>query len=210
MALSHKRDAMPLLLILLFPLAEIATFIIVGGAIGVVRTLGLVIVSSLVGVIMLRDAGVMTALKLQREKGNPAAILAEGGARMLAGLLLLIPGFLTDIAAILVLIPATRSLLFGKLAAAAARQRPARSHRRGPTSSKGISGGWTASKAWPVVPPRFPGMIGTAPSPLRDFEMTDQSANGATRPKPRFQARSASTHNSSRICRSKARTFCGS
>src|SRR5271163_4262941 len=119
MALSHKRDAMPLLLVLLFPLAEIATFIIVGGAIGVLRTLGLIVVSSLIGMTMLRDAGVMTALKLQREKGNPAAILAEGGTRMLAGLLLLIPGFLTDIAAILVLIPATRGLLFGKLAASA-------------------------------------------------------------------------------------------
>src|ERR1700733_1548908 len=105
MALSHKRDAMPLLLILLFPLAEIATFILVGGAIGVVRTLGLVIVSALVGIVMLRDAGVMTALKLQRQKGNPAAVLAEGGARMLAGLLLLIPGFLPDIEAILGLIP---------------------------------------------------------------------------------------------------------
>ena len=130
MALSHKRDAMPLLLILLFPLAEIATFIVIGGAIGVVRTLGLIIVSSLIGMTMLRDAGVMTALKLQREKGNPAAILAEGGTRMLAGLLLLIPGFLTDIAAILVLIPATRGLLFGRLAAAAASPGPAQSATR--------------------------------------------------------------------------------
>jgi UPF0716 protein FxsA len=130
MALSHKRDAMPLLLILLFPLAEIATFILVGGAIGVVRTLGLIIMSSLIGMTMLRDAGVMTALKLQREKGNPTAILAEGGTRMLAGLLLLIPGFLTDIAAILVLIPATRGLLFGKLAAGAASPAPAQSTTR--------------------------------------------------------------------------------
>jgi UPF0716 protein FxsA len=119
MVLSHKRDAMPLLLVLLFPLAEIATFILVGGAIGVIRTLALVIVSSLIGMTMLRDAGVMTAIRLQREKGNPSAILAEGGTRMLAGLLLLIPGFLTDIAAILVLIPATRALLFGRIAAAA-------------------------------------------------------------------------------------------
>jgi UPF0716 protein FxsA len=130
MALSHKRDAMPLLLILLFPLAEIATFILVGGAIGVVRTLGLVIVSALVGVVMLRDAGVMTALKLQRQKGNPAAVLAEGGARMLAGLLLLIPGFLTDIAAILVLIPATRRLLFGRLVASASSVGPAQPDMR--------------------------------------------------------------------------------
>jgi UPF0716 protein FxsA len=116
MALSHKRDAMPLLLLLLFPLAEIATFILVGGAIGLVRTLMLVILSGLVGWIMLRDAGVITAIKLQRQHGNPAAVLAEGGARMLAGLLLLIPGFLTDIAAILVLIPKTRALLFSGIA----------------------------------------------------------------------------------------------
>jgi len=105
---------MPLLLVLLLPLAEIATFIMIGGAIGVVRTLGLVIVSSLIGGIMLRDAGIMTALKLQRQQGNPAAILAEGGTRMLAGLLLLIPGFLTDIAAILVLIPGFRNLLLAR------------------------------------------------------------------------------------------------
>jgi UPF0716 protein FxsA len=130
MALSHKRDAMPLLLLLLFPLAEIATFILVGGAIGVVRTLGLIIVSSLIGMTMLRDAGVMTALKLQREKGNPAAILAEGGTRMLAGLLLLIPGFLTDIAAILVLIPATRGLLFGRLAGRAPTASPTQASTR--------------------------------------------------------------------------------
>jgi UPF0716 protein FxsA len=130
MVLSHKRDAMPLLLVLLFPLAEIATFIIVGGAIGLLRTLGLIVVSSLIGMTMLRDAGVMTALKLQREKGNPAAILAEGGTRMLAGLLLLIPGFLTDIAAILVLIPVTRGLLFGKLAAGAASPGTAQSTTR--------------------------------------------------------------------------------
>jgi UPF0716 protein FxsA len=115
MVLSNKRDAMPLLLVLLFPLAEIATFIVVGGAIGLVRTLALVIVSSAIGAIMLRDAGMMTALKLQRERGNPAIILAEGGTRMLAGLLLLIPGFLTDIAAILLLVPALRRALLARL-----------------------------------------------------------------------------------------------
>jgi UPF0716 protein FxsA len=115
MALSHKRDAMPLILLLLFPLAEIATFIVVGGAIGLLRTLALVIVSAVVGMIMLRDAGVMTALRLQRRSGNPVAILAEGGSRMLAGVLLLIPGFLTDIAAILILLPPVQRLLLARL-----------------------------------------------------------------------------------------------
>ena len=106
---------MPLLLLLIFPLAEIALFVIVGGQIGVVRTLALVIVSAIVGVIMLRDAGAATALKLRRQRGNPVTILAEGGTRMLAGLLLLIPGFLTDIAAIMMLIPAVRRLIVSRL-----------------------------------------------------------------------------------------------
>src|SRR5882762_7953358 len=111
MTRSHKRDAMPLLLILALPLAEIATFIVVGNAIGVLRTLLLIVVSSAIGFVTLRDAGIMTAFRLQRQGGNQAAILAEGGTRMLAGLLLLIPGFLTDIAAVLILIPAVRGFL---------------------------------------------------------------------------------------------------
>lgn len=106
---------MPLLLVLLFPLAEIATFIIVGGAIGLARTLALVVVSSAIGAIMLRDAGVATVLKLQRQSRNPAVILAEGGTRMLTGLLLLIPGFLTDLVAILLLVPAMRRRLLSRL-----------------------------------------------------------------------------------------------
>jgi UPF0716 protein FxsA len=102
---------MPLLLILALPLAEIATFIVVGNAIGVLRTLTLIVISTVVGFIMLRDAGIMTAFRLQRQRGDQAAILAEGGTRMAAGLLLLIPGFLTDFAALLILIPPVRDFL---------------------------------------------------------------------------------------------------
>jgi len=106
---------MPLLLILALPLAEIATFIVVGNAIGVLRTLTLIVIASVVGFVMLRDAGIMTAFRLQRQasggRGNQATILAEGGTRMLAGLLLLIPGFLTDLAALLILIPPVRAFL---------------------------------------------------------------------------------------------------
>ncbi|HTJ63606.1 MAG TPA: FxsA family protein [Alphaproteobacteria bacterium] len=109
-------------MILALPLAEIATFIVVGNAIGVLRTLMLIVVSAAVGFIMLRDAGIMTAFRLQRQRGDQAAILAEGGTRMLAGLLLLIPGFLTDLAALLILIPPVRDFLLKavRLPAAAA------------------------------------------------------------------------------------------
>jgi UPF0716 protein FxsA len=104
---------MPLLLILIFPLAEIAAFIAVGRVIGILPTLILIVASSAIGMTMLRDAGAGTLSRLQQGRGAPAAILAEGGTRMLAGILLLIPGFLTDLAALIVLIPSARRLFGG-------------------------------------------------------------------------------------------------
>lgn len=108
------------LLLLLFPLAEIAGFILVGRAIGVVSTLALVVASAIVGLALLRDAGLMTVQRLQRGFEAPATILAEGGARMAAGLLLLIPGFLTDIAAAALLVPSLRRALARRFAPEAA------------------------------------------------------------------------------------------
>ena len=124
MARSHKRDAMPLILILMLPLAEIATFILVGKAIGLLATLALVVASSALGMVMLRDVGVMTVLKLQRQKADPALVLAEGGSRMLAALLLLIPGFLTDLAAIMILASGSRAPLLNRFGGAATAGRP--------------------------------------------------------------------------------------
>jgi UPF0716 protein FxsA len=98
-------------LFLLFPLAEIATFILVGKAIGIVATLALVVASSVIGAVILRDAGLLTLFRLEQRRGDPAQVLADGGARMLAGLLLLIPGFLTDIAALAVMAPGLRGPL---------------------------------------------------------------------------------------------------
>jgi UPF0716 protein FxsA len=110
---------MPLLLILMFPLAEIAAFIIVGREIGVVLTLALIVASSAVGLSLLRNASALTLLRLQRRQGNPSAVIAEGGAQVLAGLLLVIPGFLTDIAAIAVLLPSVRRFVLGLIGARA-------------------------------------------------------------------------------------------
>lgn len=100
---------MPLLL-LLAPLAEIAIFILVGRAIGIFPTLMLVVLSAILGMTMLRDAGLLTVERLRRGIGSPDAVLAEGGTRMAAGILFLIPGFLSDLLAIALLIPSTRKL----------------------------------------------------------------------------------------------------
>jgi UPF0716 protein FxsA len=106
---------MPLLLILFFSLAEIAVFIMVGRAIGVIATLALILATSIAGATMLRDAGILTVLRLQQRRGNPAAVIAEGGARMIAGLLLMIPGFLTDLMAVAVLVPGLRRSLLARM-----------------------------------------------------------------------------------------------
>jgi UPF0716 protein FxsA len=127
---SHKQDVMPLRLLALLPLAEIAAFIVVGRAIGVLATLALVITSSAVGLVLLRDAGSLTLARLQRGIGSPEAVLAEGGSRILAGLLLIVPGFLSDLAGLALLLPGLRRRLARNLSPSQSRppepgQRPA-------------------------------------------------------------------------------------
>jgi UPF0716 protein FxsA len=133
---------MPFLFFAIYPLAEIAAFILVGEAIGVLATLGLIVISSALGLIMLRDAGIMTALRLQRKAANPALILAEGGSRMLAGLLLAIPGFLTDVAALAILVRPLRVFLLGRLLKGAlVREAPIAPDKTGPRPApKSIDG----------------------------------------------------------------------
>jgi UPF0716 protein FxsA len=99
------------ILLLLLPAAEIAVFIQVGSRIGVGPTLLLVLVSAVVGVSLVRRQGLATAARVQAlsAKGeSPALGLLEGLALLGAGVLLIIPGFLTDIVAFVLLIPPLR------------------------------------------------------------------------------------------------------
>lgn len=98
-------------LFLLLPLAEIAVFIIVGQAIGLLATLALILASSALGLSLVKSAGTLTLDRLRRGRDDPAAILVDGGAKMAAGLLFLISGFLTDLAALVLLVPAVRRRL---------------------------------------------------------------------------------------------------
>lgn len=102
----------PLTFILLaLPLAEIASFVIVGREIGVLATIGLVFLSGFMGMFLLRQQGfgVMGRIRAEIEAGrDPGRELAHGLMILLAGILLLIPGFVTDIAGILLFIPPVR------------------------------------------------------------------------------------------------------
>lgn len=107
------RFPFPSLLVLALPLLEIAGFIVVGRQIGVLPTLGLVLASAFAGLILLRiqGFGVMTRIRSEVDAGrDPSRQLAHGVMVLLAGILLLIPGFVTDIFGILLFLPPARDL----------------------------------------------------------------------------------------------------
>ena len=97
--------------VLAFVLAEIAVFIIVGEAIGVAATLALTLLAMIAGVMLLRHQGMTTLLKIRADAAAgrlPARHVAEGAVLAVAALLMILPGFLTDIVGVLLFIPALR------------------------------------------------------------------------------------------------------
>ena len=103
-----------ILFLLLVPAAEIAIFVQVGSRIGVGMTVLMVILSAVVGMWLVRRQGFATAARVQAmvARGeSPALGMLEGMALLAAGVLLVLPGFLTDIAAFVLLIPPLRRVL---------------------------------------------------------------------------------------------------
>lgn len=96
------------------PLIEIAVLIQVGGWIGLWPTLGLILVTAIVGSLELRSQGLATVAKLrqQLDQGElPAQTLFDGVCLLFAGALLLTPGFVTDILGMALFLPPFRRLL---------------------------------------------------------------------------------------------------
>ncbi len=106
------------LLLLVLPFAEIAAFIFVGSRIGVLSTLGLVVLSVIAGALLLRvqGLGAMRRMQMATERGEvPARELVHGMMIALAGLLLIVPGFLTDIVGLLLFIPPVRDAVWSMI-----------------------------------------------------------------------------------------------
>jgi len=106
--------------LILLPMIEIALFILVGGWIGLWPTLALVIASAVGGMSVIRVQGTQALAGLQRDieaGGDPRDQLAHGALILVAGILLLIPGFLTDAIGILLLIPPIRAWVIARGAA---------------------------------------------------------------------------------------------
>ncbi|MCC0022033.1 MAG: membrane protein FxsA [Nitratireductor sp.] len=106
-------------LLLVVPILEIATFIVVGGQIGVVATLGMILFTAVLGSILLRIQGfqVLNQLRAATDAGRvPGRELGHGVMILLAGVLLLTPGFVTDTAGFLLFVPFIRNAIWSFLA----------------------------------------------------------------------------------------------
>ncbi|WP_421855820.1 FxsA family protein [Oricola sp.] len=98
-------------LLLAIPLAEIGVFIAVGSQIGVFATLGMVVLTAVIGSVLLRvqGFGLLTRMRAELDGGNiPGRDLVHGVMILMAGVLLLTPGFVTDTLGFLLFVPVFR------------------------------------------------------------------------------------------------------
>lgn len=106
-----------LILLLLLPVVEIWLLIVVGDAIGALPTIAWLILAAIIGVNLIRHLGVATMFNINQQlrRGEVPAQAVAGGMMMgVAGVLLVIPGFLSDALAVLLLIPALRRGLLNR------------------------------------------------------------------------------------------------
>ncbi|MBV0891241.1 FxsA family protein [Paracoccus sp. Z118] len=155
-------------LFVVLPIVELAVIIKVGGVIGVWPTISLLLLAAFVGSWLMRRQGAAALTDLQRsfrDLRDPTEPIAHGALILLAGALMIAPGFLTDVFGIALLIPAVRRLIM----------RSVRSHVRVTRSGFGFPQP-DAAPAWDEPPRR-----GADGHPVIDAEFIEIDA-GESRP----------------------------
>ncbi|ABL98750.1 FxsA family protein [Shewanella amazonensis] len=102
------------LIFILIPVVELSVLIRVGEALGSLTTVALVLFTAVVGVSLVRSQGLSTLMQAQQKMARgeaPTSELVQGMMLAMAGVLLLIPGFVTDFIGLLLLTPITRKPL---------------------------------------------------------------------------------------------------
>jgi UPF0716 protein FxsA len=117
--------------LLAVPILEIAVFVKVGGELGLGLTIAIVILTAIAGTTLLRHQGLATLHKVQESLNAgifPMTEVFDGICLLVAGALLLTPGFVTDSVGLLLFIPPVRRylrVLIGRRLVAAGRLKPA-------------------------------------------------------------------------------------
>lgn len=106
------------LLFTLVPLLELVILIDLGQSIGLAPTVGIVILTGALGAWAARTQGFYVLGEIQREMNQgrlPGAQLVDGAMVLAGGLLMLTPGLLTDTAGFLLMVPAIRRFIRGRV-----------------------------------------------------------------------------------------------
>ena len=107
-----------LLLIISIPIIEIFLFIKIGSQIGAFNTISLVFITAIVGVLYARYEGLNTlksGMSQLVKNEMPIYEIVSGAALAFAALLLIIPGFATDMLGLLIIFPPTRKIFLNKI-----------------------------------------------------------------------------------------------
>lgn len=99
---------------IIVPIIEIALFIEIGGRVGLWNTIALIVLTAMLGTWLLRAQGLGTLHRAQQSLARnvfPVAELFDGLCLLVAGVLLLTPGFLTDTLGFLLMVPPLRRLV---------------------------------------------------------------------------------------------------
>ena len=116
-----------LLSIILVPIVEIYLFIKIGAKIGAFSTILLIFITAMTGIIYARYEGLNTLRSAYSQiikQETPAYEIISGAAIAFAALLLIIPGFATDIIGFLIIFPITRKLILGKVSTKIKKKEP--------------------------------------------------------------------------------------
>ena len=116
-----------LLSIILVPIVEIYLFIKIGAKVGAFSTILLIFITAITGIIYARYEGLNTLRSAYSQiikQETPAYEIISGAAIAFAALLLIIPGFATDIIGFLIILPITRKLILGKVSTKIKKKEP--------------------------------------------------------------------------------------
>lgn len=130
--------------LLAWPVVEIAAVIMVAGWIGWLAAIALLILSSMAGMALLRRQGLATARRVQADMQSgvmPGLSLFDAACLAVAGLLLALPGFVTDILALLLLMAPVRRLIGRRL-----QRHLVRAPATAPDGAPVIDGDWVVVK----------------------------------------------------------------
>ena len=106
-----------LLLFVFLPMIELYLLIMLGARIGPMPTIGLIVLTGIIGASLARQQGISTLAKIQselKEGRAPTKELIEGAMILVGGLVLLTPGILTDLFGFAMMIPSIRRSLANK------------------------------------------------------------------------------------------------